>query len=63
MIISEKIDKLALEAAEIFDVALEKNLTLLTIRHFDDATINSFTNGKEIVLEQKTEETIQVLMR
>lgn len=60
---SEKIDKLASEASTIFDVEVEKDLTLLTIRHFDDATINSMTKDKKIVLEQKTEETIQVLLR
>lgn len=60
---SEKIDKLASEASTIFDVEVEKDLTLLTIRHYDDATINSMTKDKKIVLEQKTEETIQVLLR
>jgi len=60
---SEKIDKLASEASTIFDVEVEKDLTLLTIRHYDDATISSMTKDKKIVLEQKTEETIQVLMR
>ncbi|MEO6489016.1 MAG: aspartate kinase [Ferruginibacter sp.] len=60
---AEKIDKLAAAASELFDVELEKNLTLLTIRHYDDATISHLTKEKEIVLEQKTQETIQVLMR
>ena len=59
----DKIDKLALAASEIFDVQLEKNLTLLTVRHYDDATIELLTRGKIILLEQKTVETIQVLMR
>ena len=60
---TEKIDRLAADASEIFDVEVEKNLTLLTIRHYDDATINNMTKDKQIVLEQKTPETIQVLMR
>ena len=59
----EKIDKLAALASEIFDVQLEKNLTLLTVRHYNDTTINDLTKGKTILLEQKTVETIQVLMR
>ena len=59
----DKIDKLAALASEIFDVQLEKNLTLLTVRHYNDATINDLTKGKTILLEQKTVETIQVLMR
>ncbi len=60
---SEKIDRLASDASEIFDVEVEKDLTLLTVRHYDDETINNMTKGKQIVLEQKTPDTIQVLMR
>ena len=59
----EKIEKLATEASGIFDVEVEKNLTLLTIRHYNQQTIDDLTKGKHIVLEQKTEETVQVLMR
>ncbi|MBL7702843.1 MAG: aspartate kinase [Ferruginibacter sp.] len=60
---AEKIEKLALAASEIFDVQIEKNLTLLTIRHYTQEKIYELTKGKTIVLEQKTTETIQVLMR
>ena len=59
----EKIEKLALAASAIFDVQIEKNLTLLTIRHYTEVKIAELTKGKTIVLEQKTTETIQVLMR
>jgi aspartate kinase len=59
----EKIEKLALAASEIFDVQLQKNLTLLTIRHYTEEKIGELTKGKSIVLEQKTTDTIQVLMR
>ncbi len=59
----EKIDQLAADASLIFDVEVEKNLRLLTIRHYDDATITALTAGKKIMLEQKTTETVQLLMR
>lgn len=59
----DKIEKLALAASEIFDVQVEKDLTLLTIRHYTPEKIQELTKGKTIVLEQKTTETIQVLMR
>ncbi|MEO6254041.1 MAG: aspartate kinase [Ferruginibacter sp.] len=59
----EKIEKLALAASAIFDVQLQKGLTLLTIRHYTEEKIKELTKGKIIVLEQKTPETIQVLMR
>jgi aspartate kinase len=60
---AEKIDQLAAAASTIFDVELEKNLNLLTIRHYDEATIRLFTENREQLLEQKTPETIQVLLR
>ncbi|KAA9041034.1 aspartate kinase [Ginsengibacter hankyongi] len=61
--VAEKIEKVAMEASGIFDVQLEKNLTLLTIRHYTAEFINKLTENKTIVLQQKTANTIQVLMR
>ena len=60
---AEKIERLATAASVIFDVQLEKGLTLLTVRHYDEATIATLTKDRIILLEQKTTETIQVLMR
>jgi len=59
----EKIEKLALAASAIFDVQIQKDLTLLTIRHYNEEKITELTKGKTMLLEQKTTETIQVLMR
>ncbi len=60
---TEKIEKLALAASEIFDVQLEKNLTLLTIRHYTREKYDELTKGKVVLLTQRTTETVQVLMR
>jgi aspartate kinase len=60
---AEKTDLLAQSASLIFDVEVERNLTLLTIRHYDEATIKKLTENKMIVLQQKTPETVQLLMR
>jgi aspartate kinase len=60
---SEKTDQLASLADSIFDVELEKNLTLLTIRHFNKEMVEKLSSGKEILLEQRTTETIQLVMR
>ena len=60
---AEKIEKLALAASEIFNVQIEKNLTLLTIRHYTEEKVKELTKDRIIVLEQRTAETIQVLMR
>jgi aspartate kinase len=60
---AEKIEKLALEASDIFDVRVIKNLTLLTIRHYDQEILDKLTNGKTVMLRQQTGETVQCLMK
>lgn len=59
----EKIEKLAIAASEIFDVQVEKNINLLTVRHFNDEIVKKLTKGKTAVLTQQTTETIQILMK
>ena len=59
----EKIEKLAASAAKIFDVQLEKGLTLLTIRHYTDKLLKEMTEGKMVVLRQQLPDTIQLLMK
>ena len=60
---SEKIDMLAFEVAEIFDVQLKKELTLLTIRHYNKEIVEKLARGKTILLRQQTTDTIQLLMQ
>jgi aspartate kinase len=60
---AEKIEKLALECSGIFDVQLMKDLTLLTIRHYDNAILEKLTSGKTVLLKQQTADTVQCLMR
>ena len=59
----DKIEKLALAAAEDFDVQIEKGLTLLTIRHYSEKSLQKLTEGREVVLRQQGPETVQVLMK
>ena len=60
---TDKIEKLALQASSIFEVITEKGLSLLTIRHYDNNTLERLTKGKSVVLKQQSQETVQVLMR
>lgn len=59
---ADKIEKLALAAAAIFDVQVKRNLTLLTIRHYTREKFDALTAGKTILLTQRTTETVQALM-
>ncbi len=60
---SDKIDQLALAASEVFEVQVEKGLSLLTIRHFNDNLMDKMIEGKDILLVQQTKETVQVLYK
>lgn len=46
-----------------FIVSIEENLELVTIRYYDQATIDRVTIDKHIILTQKTEQTARILMR
>lgn len=59
----EKIEQLAATASTLFDVQVEKELTLLTIRHYNEEIFHKLTINKQIVLLQKTPTTVQVLYR
>ncbi len=60
---TEKIEQLAAAASAIFDVQVEKGLSLLTVRHYQDGLVQDLLKGKEKVLQQQTKQTIQVLYR
>lgn len=59
----DKIAQLAQEASVLFDVQIEKQLNLLTIRHYTEEKLAALTVGKNILLQQKTPETIQCIFR
>lgn len=58
--IAEK-KEFVLEHTHEFDTTSTPGLTLLTIRHHTPEIIQKLTEGKHIILEQKTETTVQIL--
>lgn len=59
---AEKIEKLAMEASVFLDVQVQKELSLLTIRHYSQEIFGKLTAGKTILLRQQTPDTIQLLL-
>jgi aspartate kinase len=57
----DKIEQFAITAGSLFDVQIERNLSLLTIRHYTKETIEALTTHKLAVLTQKTKETYQLV--
>ncbi|MBX2924311.1 MAG: aspartate kinase [Chitinophagaceae bacterium] len=59
----DRVDHLAASASELFDVQIERGLTLLTIRHYTTEAFTQLTADKAIILKQQSPETIQVLIK
>jgi aspartate kinase len=59
---SDKVEKLAIAASEVFDVQVEKGLSLLSILHYTNELVNEMTSNKKIELKQQSPETVQILM-
>ncbi|WP_297760636.1 aspartate kinase [uncultured Muriicola sp.] len=46
-----------------FKVVYHEGVSLYTIRHFDAKSIDSLQNGKEVLLEQRGKETVQLVVK
>jgi aspartate kinase len=61
--IPQKTELLASKVSNVFSVQVQKNLTLLTIRHYNPDQADQLTKNNEVLIEQKTTETIRLLLR
>jgi len=59
----EKLEAFAHRAGKHFDISLTRNLTLLTIRHYTKELVEKLTEGCQVVLQQQTPETVQLLLQ
>jgi len=57
----DNLDKLLHHLKSKFKVVCSKNVSLYTIRHYNDAAINKIETGKTVLLKQLTQETVQVV--
>jgi aspartate kinase len=46
-----------------FKVVHQEGVSLYTIRHFNTAAIESLQNGREVLLEQRGKETVQLVVK
>ncbi len=56
-----KMDEFIKKMEGKFDIKINSNVCLYTIRHFDDNSIKNISNGKKLLLEQRTEKIIQLI--
>lgn len=60
---SDKIEKLIKALHTHFKISYDESLEILTIRHYEEKMIHQLTKGRQILLEQKSPHTIQMVMR
>ncbi len=62
---AEKVDISQILAAfgDLYQVKFNEDLELVTIRHYDQATIDRVTVDKEVILQQKTRETARLIVK
>jgi|TARA_B110000091_G_scaffold78026_1_gene85989 aspartate kinase len=59
----ERLGKVIPKFQENYKVLYNNNLELLTIRHYDEKSLEEMAKNHEVLLEQKTRSTVKVLMR
>lgn len=59
----EKIASLKKELSKDYMVKSNAGVELLTVMHYDDASLNTLLKGKEILLEQRTRATVQFVLK
>jgi aspartate kinase len=58
----QKISELYKALQYVFDIRYNKDLTMITIKNYDQKTIDELSEGKNILLEQKTRNTYQIVV-
>src|SRR6185312_5227411 len=61
--VAGKTEKLAILASSFFNVNIQKGLILLTLRHYSKEYLKMNEANDEIIMEQRTPDTIQQLMK
>lgn len=59
----DRILELINDLEKLFNVTYEQGLELITIRYYDTSTIERVTINKEVILEQKNQRTIQLVVK
>lgn len=56
------LEKLINELSDRFNVSYHENVSLYTIRHFDEKAIESVASGKNLLIKQTSTETVQMVV-
>ena len=56
-----KVNELISNLEGKFKIQIHKNVSLFTIRHFDEKSIKKISNKRKLLLEQRTEKTVKLI--
>ena len=57
------LDKILTLFNDDYTIRYNEGLELVTIRHYDQKTVDFVTKGKRNILEQKTRQTIRIVLK
>ncbi|MCB9080716.1 MAG: aspartate kinase [Lewinellaceae bacterium] len=61
--IDDKVDRFAALIQEQFKVVIDRNLELLTVRHFHQDVLENLRRGKIVMLEERMSRTVQMVVK
>lgn len=61
--IDDRVDRFAEKIQDAFKVIIDRNLELYTIRHYHDDVLNNLRRGKLILMEERTGENVQMVVK
>lgn len=59
----DKLEKLTKALSDKYKVLYNKGVELMTVRHYDQATLDQLINNKEILVEQRSRQTARMVMK
>ena len=58
-----RIEQLRALLKEGYEVRYNENLELLTMRHYDENVVSKLVKGKEVLMEQRSRQTLRLVLR
>lgn len=60
---ADKITKLYLDLEKPFNIVLDENLELITVRNYNQSTVDRLLKGRELLVEQKNSHTVRLVVK
>ena len=60
---SEKVNKFYLELEKTFNIQLDENLELITVRNYNQSTVDRLLVDKRLLVEQKNSHTVRLVVK